>query len=299
MEIEGNPSPTGKAQLDGLQSELNFVIENMRQGLWRLDPFGLIVYANPYLAEWLETTCEEMLGKHFSRFRKLHLIGEDHPEPALSQRYEAEFYTTAGIARRAIVVTSPAVDSHGAPVGTVDLITDITAEHAVKAKLAQEMEKFSILARTDPLTGTANRLAFDEALQRLIDKVKEEPFGLVLVDVDGFKQINDIRGHEFGDRILVDVADRMKATVRENDVVSRFGGDEFAVLLPNTLGVSLDEVVQRLGEKLRFDRDGVKVSVSIGACHSDQDLQTMVGAADREMYACKRLHKKNSLLAGS
>src|SRR5437588_8860768 len=292
MEFASKPSPKGKAQLDGRQSEFDFIIENMRQGLWRLNPFGIIEYVNPYLAEWLETTPEEMVGKHFSRFRSLRSLGSEQPEHSLSQRYEAEFYTPSGIARRAIVVTSPAVDSNGAPVGTVDLITDITAEHAVKAKLAEEMEKISILARTDPLTGTANRLAFDESLRKFVGRVADEPFGLVLADVDGFKNINDVEGHEFGDRVLAEVAERIKSAVRENDVVARFGGDEFAVLLPNTLAVSVSEVMERLEERLRFKRAEQLVTVSIGACHSDEDLDSILSAADKEMYRSKRERRK-------
>lgn len=292
------PSPKGKAQHGGARSELDFVIENMRQGLWRLDPFGVIVYVNPFLAEWLEMTPEEMTGKHFSRYRSLRLVAEGPAEPGLSQRYHAEFFTSTGIRRRAIVVTSPAIDCNGVPVGTVDLITDITAEHAVQAQLTQEVQKMSILASTDPVTGVANRHVFNEALRRLVASASEEPFGLVIVDIDDFKQINDNYGHAFGDRTLIEVADRIRSAVRENDVVARFGGDEFAALLPNTFRPALAEVVERIKERLDFLMESssgvIPVRVAIGASHSDLDIDVMLQQADREMY--QRKHSRRVYL---
>jgi diguanylate cyclase (GGDEF)-like protein len=286
--------PKGNAQQGGSSSELDFVIENMRQGLWRLNPIGVITYANPYLAEWLETAPDKMIGQHFSRFRNLRLIADPHADNCVSQRYEAEFRTSTGILRRAIVVTSPAVAADGQPVGTVDLITDITAEHAVQSKLVQEVQKMSQLASTDSLTGVANRYVFEQTLRAMITMAEEEPFGLIMLDMDGFKDINDEHGHQWGDRVLVAVAERIQGAVRDGDVVSRFGGDEFAILLPNAGNAAVEEVVERLKKRLQFKLPGngkpIKVSVSIGSSHSDEDMQSIVHAADQEMY--RRKHSR-------
>jgi diguanylate cyclase (GGDEF)-like protein len=291
----GASSPKGIAKLEEKPSDLDFVIENMRQGLWRLNSIGVITYANPYLAEWLESTPDAMIGQHFSRFRNLGLVAAAPCEPSLSQRYEAEYKTKTGIIRHAIVVTSPAIDESGELTGTVDLITDITAEHAVQAKLVQEVQKMSHLATTDSLTGVHNRYVFEQTLRAMTSLADEEPFGLVIVDLDGFKEINDDHGHKWGDRVLESVAERLMGAVRDHDVVSRFGGDEFTVLLPNANKTSVAEVVQRLKKRLQYKIPGnggpIKVSVSIGWSHSDDDLCGMVHAADQEMYRRKNARK--------
>lgn len=277
------------------ERELDFVIENMRQGLWRLNSFGIITYVNPYLAEWLESKPAEMVGQHFSKYRCLRMIAGGAIEQSLSQRYEAEFSTKTGIVRRAIVVTSPMVDHEGAVTGTVDLITDITAEHAVQAKLVQEVQKMSHLASTDPLTGVANRMVFDMALKTMAENASDEPFGLLLVDLDYFKDINDSYGHEFGDKVLVEVARRLQSAVREADVVARIGGDEFVVLLPNATQGAMEEVVDRLREKLTFELQAnereVFVHVSLGVAHSSENMQDILTAADQAMYLAKHFHK--------
>jgi diguanylate cyclase (GGDEF)-like protein len=299
MDELSRPSPKGNAQHDGTRGELDFVIENMRQGLWRLNPFGIILYANPYLAEWLESTPDQMEGKHFSRYRSLRPVSNSKVESSLSQRYEAEFITTTGITRRAIVVTSPAVDSRGEATGTIDLITDITAEHAVQAKLVQEVQKMSQLASTDSLTGVANRHVFDRMLHSLIDNAVNEGFGLILMDMDHFKEINDNHGHEWGDRVLVQVADRIRSAVRDNDVVARIGGDEFAILLPNATKESVEDIIGRLRTKLRFRMPGngspIRINTSMGYSHSDDEVHSILNAADQEMY--RRKHARRAKLA--
>jgi len=292
MTAELKPSPKGNAKHDGGSSEFEFVIENMRQGLWRLNPIGVVTYANAYLAEWLEATREDLVGQHFSRFRSLRSIAGNPVDRSLSQRYEAEFRTKSGITRRAIVVTSPTVDSFGQPTGTMDLITDITAEHAVQAKLVQEVQQMSELASTDALTGVANRHGFDKAFKALSEKSMDEPFGLIVLDLNQFKPINDTHGHEWGDRVLCAVAHRIKAVVRDADIVARFGGDEFAVLLPNASISGVEEIEARLREKLDFVMPGngtpIHVSVSVGNSHSSRQIDNMLHAADQEMYRVKQ-----------
>jgi diguanylate cyclase (GGDEF)-like protein len=296
MECFDIRTPKGNAKHDRFRSELDFVIENMRQGLWRLDEIGLICYVNPYLAEWLETDPGAMLGHHFSRYRSLRLVHEPKIEHSLSQRYEAEFMTCSGIIRRAIVVTSPAVDEHGEPTGTIDLITDITGEHAVQSKLTEEVARMNRVANTDPLTGASSRLAFDTRMRMLVQNAPAESFGLIIIDLDHFKEINDTYGHDCGDDVLVEVAKRIQSGLREGDVVARFGGDEFAVLLPGASKEAMKEVVTRLEEKLTFWLDGaIEVGVSVGCSHSDDEVNAIFHSADQEMY--RRKHARRVKLA--
>ncbi|HEY3780343.1 MAG TPA: GGDEF domain-containing protein [Fimbriimonadaceae bacterium] len=295
MECFDRRTPKGNAKHDRFRSELDFVIENMRQGLWRLDGFGIICYANPYLAEWLETDTDSMLGHHFSRYRSLRLVHEPKVQHSLSQRYEAEFMTRNGVIRRAIVVTSPTINEKGEPTGTVDLITDITGERAVQSKLTEDLERMNRVANTDPLTGASSRLAFDTRMRMLVQNAPAEPFGLIIVDLDHFKEINDTHGHDCGDIVLVEVATRIQSALRDGDIVARFGGDEFAVLLPGASKIAMAEVVARLEHKLTFSLPGgIHVSVSVGSSHSDEEVHAIFHAADQEMYKRKHARKSKS-----
>lgn len=293
MTVAHNLSPKGNAKHDEPSTVLHFVIENMRQGLWRLDCFGVIQYVNPYLAEWLGATPEAMAGRHFSRYRRLRLVDEGAVDLGLSQRYEAEFIAADGSERWGIVVTSPAVDEDGQPIGTIDLITDITNEHLARTRLAAELQEASTLATIDPLTGVCNRRAFDEVLHALQLHEDSGCFGLLIADLNRFKQLNDRYGHAVGDQALIQVANRLRAAVREGDTIARVGGDEFAVLLPSATPGAMDEVIARLKRKLQFRMRGVRVSVSIGAarCPEDEDVFC---AADKRMYEAKARRRKSA-----
>ncbi|MEV6598786.1 GGDEF domain-containing protein [Actinoplanes sp. NPDC051346] len=151
------------------------------------------------------------------------------------------------------------------------------------------------LSRTDPLTGAANRRAFGEAF----DGVRRDQScaGILLVDIDHFKQINDRYGHDAGDAVIVTVIRRMGAAVRRDDVVGRWGGEEFCVLLD---AIPDAEVLRVVAEKVRTavcgdpvplpDGSTVDVTVSVGAVLLDHvtTLDFAIGAADEQLYAAKR-----------
>lgn len=116
-------------------------------------------------------------------------------------------------------------------------------------ELMQQKEAAEALARTDVLTGLANRRAFDEAVQREIRRAVRygEPLALILTDIDRFKAINDTYGHHAGDQVLVNFAHTLRAAVREVDLVGRWGGEEFVILMP---GTALEEARQA-AERMR------------------------------------------------
>jgi diguanylate cyclase (GGDEF)-like protein len=149
-------------------------------------------------------------------------------------------------------------------------------------------------ARTDPLTGLANRTGFDEARRRAYDRLKRSgtPFALAFVDIDHFKRLNDTLGHEVGDDALRQVAETLTGGVRQSDMVGRLGGDEFAVLMP---GVT-SETMHRRFDPIKHDLDrmverhGWRISFSIGvvACESaTPHARDALTLADRMMYDAK------------
>jgi diguanylate cyclase (GGDEF)-like protein len=160
-------------------------------------------------------------------------------------------------------------------------------------RLLSAHEKVSELARSDALTAIPNRRAFVERLNAVGEAGR--PFALLYVDLDHFKDINDTLGHSTGDRLLQLVAERLKRTVRENDMVARFGGDEFAILLidaPDTAAVDAfaERVLASLSERYHIDGNEIATSATIGVTSSSQKAGTpepLMMQADVALYRAK------------
>ena len=150
----------------------------------------------------------------------------------------------------------------------------------------------------DSLTGLYNRTYFEEELQRL-DKRRDGSAGLIMLDVDGLKLINDTLGHERGDLLLTSVAHILSVSFRSSDIVARIGGDEFAVLLAPTDEASMEEACERIRDKTRaFNARQIHshISLSIGFAFSDSPALTMrelFKRADNNMYR-EKLHQRQS-----
>jgi len=149
-------------------------------------------------------------------------------------------------------------------------------------------------ALTDGLTGIANRRAFDARLDDEIQRAARfrHAMGLVLVDIDGLKRMNDTRGHVRGDVLVCAVATVLREQARGIDLVARIGGDEFAVIVPEASRAGADALVQRLAQTARACQvDGVPLRVSMGVAVYPDDGTTpdaLIAQADRHMYADKR-----------
>ncbi len=152
------------------------------------------------------------------------------------------------------------------------------------------------LAYTDALTGLPNRLLFAERVDFAINLATRDHggFALLFIDLDRFKQINDSLGHQFGDRVLIEIAERIKDCLRQVDTAARLGGDEFLVLLhkADTRGaeVTAQRILERLSEPIRIDDMSFTVTCSIGVALFPADGRTMdelVKNADSAMYHAK------------
>ena len=180
------------------------------------------------------------------------------------------------------------------------LQNDLTCNRYVMEEQAQEIDEARQEARTDALTGVANRKAVDEKLHVLVTAWEREsqPFVLILADLDYFKRINDSHGHQAGDRVLEKVGTWLKEWVREGDFAGRYGGDEFIILLPNTDLAGGVRVAERIccGTAERASRiatwgEHVSVSFSIGvaAPQKGDTVESLVNRADQAVYKSKRL----------
>jgi len=165
---------------------------------------------------------------------------------------------------------------------------------------AQEIDAVRREARTDELTNVANRKAFNEKLHLLLEDWTRhrQPFALILADLDNFKWINDAHGHPAGDRVLKAVGNWLHQWVREGDFVGRYGGDEFAVLLPQTQLQVADELAEAIRDKtnersyrvaVRSEQVSVSLSLGVAAPLEGDTVDTLLGRADEAMYKAKRL----------
>jgi diguanylate cyclase (GGDEF)-like protein len=148
-------------------------------------------------------------------------------------------------------------------------------------------------ADADPLTGLANHRAFHARLNTEVERAQRygRPLSLACLDVDGFKDVNDHFGHQAGDRVLSEVGARLSAVARSADLVARIGGDEFALLLPETTAEAAEAVARRAHELIRVDLagPGPSVTVSIGICDLEHasSAQALVSLADGALYGAK------------
>ncbi len=170
---------------------------------------------------------------------------------------------------------------------TVLVLHDRRAEQAHAAQLLERSQR-------DPLTGAVNRLGFAAAFARALAAARGRPVALAYIDLDGFKEVNDRLGHAAGDEVLVEVAHRLSAVVRDGDVVARLGGDEYALVLVDVTPEVLANVAGRAADAVRrpiATRAGeVRVDASVGlatAPHDGTTLDQVLHAADARMYRQK------------
>ncbi|HUY89465.1 MAG TPA: GGDEF domain-containing protein [Pirellulales bacterium] len=162
---------------------------------------------------------------------------------------------------------------------------------------AQQIEAHMAEARTDGLCGVANRRAFDEELQRRFEALEREgkPFSLILLDVDHFKRFNDQHGHQAGDEVLRAAGRVLSENVRDCDIVTRYGGEEFAVIVPECSFLEAQVIAERLRISLaeqRIVHEGktlrVTASLGVAEARAGQNPGAVVQHADQALYAAKQ-----------
>jgi diguanylate cyclase (GGDEF)-like protein len=169
------------------------------------------------------------------------------------------------------------------------------------------MAKLKRLAVTDSLTGLYNRRSFNKALRRTWEHADRytEPLSLLMIDIDKFKAINDTYGHPAGDEVIKAVAQTILAATRKVDVVSRIGGEEFAVVLPNSSKKSSLVTAERIRKAMKKSpvpsgKKEISVTVSVGIATFPENArlpESLMKAADKALYAAKEGGRDRSVAA--
>ena len=218
---------------------------------------------------------------------------------------DARLELVAVTAAAALAATLPGLDEAGDATGAVLLEGLVwalalgTTGYAI-AVYARRHERaidgFATLARTDPLTGLANRRAWTELLRREIARARRDGsrFSVALVDLDRFKDFNDRYGHAAGDRLLKEAASRWSAQIREMDLLARHGGEEFALLLPGAGGEDAMTVIERLR---RQTPGAITASSGVAEWDGGEDPDALLARADEALYRAKRNGRDQSQAA--
>jgi len=166
-------------------------------------------------------------------------------------------------------------------------------------------DRLQVISNSDVLTGLANRRRFSEALEREVARSLRygAPLTLLLIDVDQFKRVNDQFGHAAGDRALSRVADSLRSTCRQTDLPARYGGDEFAILLPETTGESGLQLAQRIAVALRNPaHEGpadppLTLSIGVAQLAPGERVAALARRADQALYQSKTSGRNRASLA--
>lgn len=192
---------------------------------------------------------------------------------------------------------------------TVLVLRDITRQVAMESELRKATRALHMLANTDDLTGLANRRLLVDRLQEELDRSRRygRPFSLVLLDLDHFKRVNDTYGHGVGDQVLKDTAQAMERVCREMDLAGRMGGEEFAMILPETDGsgalIAADrlrvEIARCVHEAQGYEPFRVTASLGVVTVEAGAvlDVEGLLGAADDAMYRAKELGRNRVVVA--
>ncbi len=277
---------------------------NALTGMVLLDPDGQVLDANPAIERLLGYTHEEIAGKRLSKFvhqadrrrtrsAYLRMIGSS----GRSMRMQHRFVGREGQVIWVDASASLVHDSEGAASFAIAMIQDITQHKQAEAALLSQSALNEHQAHHDALTGLANRTLFHSRIGHIVNPRRraDNRAAVVVVDLDGFKEINDALGHAAGDDLLIELSRRLEAGLRTSDTVARLGGDEFGVLLPEVR--NRDDVlhaVERLKTAIEtpFALQGLSLSLeaSIGIAlypEDGDDVETLLRRADAAMYHAK------------
>jgi len=271
-------------------------------GFWETDAEHCLTYVSAGYAEMFGVSDEQMLGRTpLDVAQSLDLrrsISPGHMAAMVHQKaFTNQRLLTHGTSGQVVLSYSarPVYDAGGRFIGFRGAVLDISETH-------RQIKELRRLAESDPLTGLANRRCLREALDA---QLRQEPPGwLLCMDLDHFKEVNDALGHNAGDRLLVEVAGILRASVRGEDLIARMGGDEFAVVLTGVTQVGAETVAARILEGMVHLAStqpafrNISASIGLSMLNGIVDADTALIYADSACYLAKRSGRGRYMIAG-
>lgn len=289
------------------------ILDNLFDGVYFVDRSRRLTYWNRGAERISGYSAEEVLGRNCANNILMH-ISTDGVELCLGccplaqtladgQPREAEVYLHHKSGHRVPVAVriSPLRDENDDIVGAVEIFSDATS----RVRMLDELNELKSQTLSDPLTGLGNRRCAGLEFKRRISELQRYgmPFGLLFVDIDNFKSINDSHGHDMGDHVLTMVAKTLKSALRGMDTVCRWGGEEFVAVVPK-----VDEQVFRaIAERMRrfvevspipLNGQNLSITVSVGGslAKPSDTLTALIARADAMMYHAKRTGRNCAVL---
>ncbi len=194
-----------------------------------------------------------------------------------------------GKKRLLLITQNPLLNKQNEVEYVVCSANDITERKQIEKRI-------EYLSYRDSLTGLYNRRFFDEEMKR-IDTERQLPISIIMIDVNGLKIINDSLGHEKGDELIIKTANLLEEAVREEDILARYGGDEFLVLLPQTREEKAQDIAKRIKRNCKkTKKGGITVSLALGVATKktlEEDIKNILEKADNNMYEGKNISSSN------
>ena len=303
-----------RAEIDCMELEQIFLA--VSDAMWAVRDDGTIIRANEAMLKLLGKPAAEVVGKKCRDLISYGLCEKDScPREVCRSRVRKEFDvqlpTDPDIYEHFIISVAPLTTIIGTT-GFISQFKNITARKEAEQKLEELNQTLSEMARIDGLTGIANRRYFDEVFEKewkRLAREQDQPFSLILADIDFFKKYNDNYGHQQGDDTLILVGKALKEIIlRPSDMAARYGGEEFALLLPGidlegatTVGERARKAILDLQIKHEYSDIADCITMSLGGAmmipSQDNSPADLIALADQTLYKAKENGRNNLTLA--
>ncbi|WP_276620086.1 sensor domain-containing diguanylate cyclase/phosphohydrolase [Syntrophomonas wolfei] len=289
------------------EQRLASIIDFLPDATFAIDNEGRVIIWNRAMEEMSGIRGEGMLGKDnyeyalpfFPKRRPMLIDLVMNPDHPLRENYlflkkhdetlVGEVYSPAS-GLYMFGTASPLYNANGRRVGAIESIRDVTERRRAE-------EKIRYLSHFDKLTGLYNRSFFEEEVKRL-DQKEYLPISIIIGDVNGLKLVNDAFGHREGDRLLLRAAQILKDSCRQEDIIARWGGDEFIILLPHTYHQQALQICQCIKNACQqSESEPIQVSIALGTASKetiDENIFTIIKETDDRMYSNKVQESKNT-----
>lgn len=285
-------------EISDIQQMFSLISEKSLNVISSISAGGVFTYISPNVVALLGYTPKEVIGKRATSF--------NHPETnkkflehrnslSIDQdtvRFTSRIRHKSGEYRWFETTAQFIRNQSGDIIQTIGVGQDITERKETEKKIAY-------LAYHDSETELPNRRLFRQRLNLLLEESTDEMHGLMLLDLDGFKNVNDTFGHEIGDQLLVEAAKRLSSAVGNKGFVARWGGDEFTILQPNIENRAdftslVESIKQVISEPFIIAGNTIFITASIGVAFAQEDeksVEVLINNADAAMYSAKKLVK--------